>query len=387
MTREQYMEQREKLLNEAQGLIDSGKLEESAAKAQAVKDLDAKYQEAATARANLEALTNAIPQMPENTGMLDMTGEGKFEAADIYDSAEYRNAFMNYVVKGKAIPAKFTNETGITHTADVGVMIPTTTLQKIVERMEQIGMILPLVTQTYYKGGVSVPTSSIRPVATWVAEGSGSPKQKLGTGSIVFGYHKLRCAVAMTYEVSNMAYPVFERFFVKSVADAMVKAKEIAILTGTGSGQPKGILTESAEAEITAAADGLTYANLVAAEAAEADSAAIWVMSRSAFLTSVYGMVTNNKTPMVKSNFDLAGRPEYTIFGRRVVLVNPEYMPEGTLGFLFNFSDYVLNNAAGGMYTKWYEDNETDDQVLKAVDLVDGRAIQTQSLVVLKAGA
>lgn len=388
MTKEQYIQQREALLNEAQSLIDSGKLDESAAKAQAVKDLDAKYQEAAAARANLEALTNALPQMPGNTEPLDLSGKADTEATDIYDSAEYRIAFMNYVIKGKAIPGKFTNEAGITKTTDVGVVIPTTTLQKIVERMEEIGMILPLVTQTYYKGGVAVPISSVRPVATWVAEGAGSAKQKLGTGSIVFGYHKLRCAVAMTYEVSVMAYPVFERFFVKSVADAMVKAKEIAILTGTGSGQPKGILTETPELAVTTtAADGLTYANLVAAEAAEVDSSAIWVMSRSAFLTNVYGMVNSNKTPLVKSNFDLAGRPEYTIFGRRVVLVNPEYMPEGTLGFLFNFADYILNNAAGAMYTKWYEDNETDDQVLKAVDLVDGRAIQTQSLVVLKAGA
>lgn len=387
MTRDQYMEQRNALLNEAETLINEGKLEESAAKAQAVKDLDAKYQEAATARANLAALTNSLPQMPTNTEALDLTGKADTEAVDAYDTTEYRNAFMAYVMKGKAIPAKFANETGITKTADVGVMIPTTTLQKIVERMEQIGMILPLVTQTYYKGGVAVPTSSLRPVATWVAEGVGSAKQKLGTGSIVFGYHKLRCAVAMTYEVSSMAYPVFERFFVKSVADAMVKAKEIAILTGTGSGQPKGILTETPEAEITVADSGLTYANLVAAEAAEVDSSAIWVMSRAAFLTNVYGMVADNKAPLVKSNFDLAGRPEYTIFGRRVVLVNPEYMPEGTLGLLFNFSDYILNNAAGGMYTKWYEDNETDDQVLKAVDLVDGRAIQTQSLVVLKADA
>lgn len=387
MTKELYLQQRETLLHEAQTLIDQGKLGESAAKAQAIKDLDAQFEAAATARANLEALTAAPVVTNLQTEPLDLSGKAADEPADIYDSAEYRAAFMNYVVKGKAIPEKFVNQTGVTKTTDVGAMIPTTTLQKIVERMEQIGMILPLVTQTYYKGGVSVPTSSVRPVATWVAEGASSPKQKLGTGSIVFAYHKLRCAVAMTYEVSAMSYPVFERFFVKSVADAMVKAKEIAILSGTGTGQPKGILTETPESQITVAAGGLTYANLVAAEAAEVDSAAIWVMTRSAFLTNVYGMVTDNKAPLVKSNFDLSGRPEYSIFGRRVVLVNPEYMPEDTVGLLFNFGDYVLNNAAGGMYTKWYEDNETDDQVLKAVDLVDGKAIQTQSLVVLKTGA
>lgn len=383
MTREQYMEQRNALLNEAQTMIDSGKLEDSAKKAQAVKDLDAKYQEEAAARANLEALNNVVPQMPQQTKPVSLETVAATET-DMFDSVEYKNAFMSHVMKGTAIPAKFMNE--VTKTTDVGAVIPTTTLQKIYEKMENIGTILPLVTQTYYKGGVAVPVANLRPVATWVAEGAGSPVQKLPLGSIVFGYHKLRCAVGMTYEVSVMAYPVFERYFVNAVAEAMVKAKEIAILNGSGSGQPKGIFTEEAVEEITVGAT-LTLANLVAAEAAEEDENAIWIMSRKSFVSQVFGMTGENKQPLVKTNFDIAGRPEYNIFGRRVVTVPAEYMPEGIVGALYNFRDYVLNNAAGGMYTKWYEDNETDDQILKAVDLVDGRAILGDSLVILRTGA
>lgn len=379
MTMETYKEQRAALLNEAQTLIDSGKLEEAAAKAQAVKDLDAKYEEEAAARANLDALTNAAPKMPAQTQAISMDPVAAAES-DVFDSQEYKNAFMNHVMKGTAIPAKFMNE--VTKTTDVGAVIPTTTLQKIYEKMENIGTILPLVTQTYYKGGVAVPVATLRPVATWVAEGAGSPVQKLPLGSVVFGYHKLRCAVGMTYEVSVMAYPVFERYFVNAVAEAMVKAKEIAILNGTGSGQPKGIFTEEPVDTIEVSGD-LTLANLVAAEAAEEDENAIWIMSRKNFVSQVFGMTGEDKQPLVKTNFDVSGRPEYNIFGRRVVTVPAEYIPEGILGALFNFRDYVLNNAAGGMYTKWYEDNETDDQILKAVDLVDGRAILADSLVVL----
>lgn len=39
-------------------------------------------------------------------------------------------------------------------------------------------MILPLVTRTAYKTGLSIPTSNVKPEATWVAEGAGSDKQK-----------------------------------------------------------------------------------------------------------------------------------------------------------------------------------------------------------------
>lgn len=383
MTREQYIEQRDALLNEAQKFIDAGKLEDSAKKAQAVKDLDAKYQEESTARANLEALNNVVPQMPQQTKAVSLDPVAAVET-DMFDSMEYKNAFMNHVMKGAAIPAKFTND--VTKTTDVGAVIPTTTLQKIYEKMENIGTILPLVTQTYYKGGVSVPVANLRPVATWVAEGAGSTVQKLPLGSIVFGYHKLRCAVGMTYEVSVMAYPVFERYFVNAVAEAMVKAKEIAILNGSGSGQPKGIFKET-PVEAIDVGETLTLANLVAAEAAEEDENAVWIMSRKTFVSQVFGMTDGNKHPLVKTNFDIAGRPEYNIFGRRVVTVPAEYMPAGIVGALYNLRDYVLNNAAGGMYTKWYEDNETDDQVLKAVDLVDGRAILADSLVTLATGA
>ena len=40
MTREQYLAKRQKLMNEAQALIDSGKLEDSAAKMKEIENLD-----------------------------------------------------------------------------------------------------------------------------------------------------------------------------------------------------------------------------------------------------------------------------------------------------------------------------------------------------------
>ena len=79
----------------------------------------------------------------------------------------------------------------------------------------------------------------MKPVASWVAEGAGSDKQKKTTGSITFSYYKLRCAISMSFETTGQTYPMFEAQFVQNVADAMVKAKEQAIVSGTGSGQPK----------------------------------------------------------------------------------------------------------------------------------------------------
>lgn len=127
----------------------------------------------------------------------------------MYDSAEYKAAFQAYVCRGVPIPEKFSNADQNTKTSDASVVIPTTTVQKIYEAMERVGNILPLVTRTNFPGGMSVPTSSVKPTATWVAEGAGSDTQKKTVSFISFSYHKLRCAVRVSYEMDNMAYGFF----------------------------------------------------------------------------------------------------------------------------------------------------------------------------------
>ena len=80
-----------------------------------------------------------------------------------------------------------------TLTTDIGAVIPPTVLNKIVQKMESVGMVLPLVTNTNFKSGLAIPTNNVMPVATWVAEGKGSERQKATLGNIQFGHFKLQC--------------------------------------------------------------------------------------------------------------------------------------------------------------------------------------------------
>lgn len=94
---------------------------------------------------------------------------------------------------------------------------------QIVEKLESTGMILALVTRTAYKGGVSIPVSTVKPTATWVNEGAGSDKQKKNIakdGMITFAYHKLRCAVAVSLEVDTMAISAFETLLINNIVEA-----------------------------------------------------------------------------------------------------------------------------------------------------------------------
>ena len=142
-----------------------------------------------------------------------------------YGSMEYRKAFMRYVCRGAAIPAEYRAD-AVSSTTDVGATIPTTVLNQIVQKLESTGMILALVTRTAYKGGVAIPVSTVKPTATWVAEGKGSEKQKFTAtkdGMITFAYHKLRCAVAVSLEVDTMAISAFEAMLINNIVEAMTK--------------------------------------------------------------------------------------------------------------------------------------------------------------------
>lgn len=307
---------------------------------------------------------------------------------DKYGTMAYRKAFMEYVTRGAAIPAEY-RENQNTKTTDVGAVVPTTILDKIVSKMESVGGIYALVTKTAYKGGVSIPKQTLKPVATWVAEGAGSDKQKYTGGNITFAYHKLRCVVSVSFETDTMSIAAFETLLVNNIVEAMVKALEKAIVAGTGAGQPTGIITSTEYAEIVEIA-AQDYDSLVRAEAAvpEAyETTAKWCMSKKTFMGYV-GMTDKQGQPIARVNYGVNGKPERYLLGREVVLT--EHLPNFStanandkFAFIFDFANYDLNtNYAIGI--KKYEDNDSDDKITKGIMLADGKVVDGNGLVILK---
>lgn len=307
---------------------------------------------------------------------------------DKYGTMAYRKAFMQYVTRGTAIPTEY-REDQSTKTTDVGAVVPTTILDKIVSKMENVGGIYALVTKTAYKGGVSIPKQTLKPVATWVAEGKGSDKQKYTGGNITFAYHKLRCAVSVSFETDTMSIAAFETLLVNNIVEAMVKALEKAIVAGSGTGQPTGIITSTEYAEIVEVA-AQDYDSLVRAEAAvpEAyETTAKWCMSKKTFMGYV-GMTDKQGQPIARVNYGVNGKPEYYLLGREVVLTEhlPNFSTANTndkFAFIFDFANYDLNtNYAIGI--KKYEDNDNDDQITKGIMLADGKVVDGNGLVILR---
>lgn len=340
---------------------------------------------------------NPAPQVRQQLNPLASysLGDVRADELDGVDSIEYRTAFMNFVVKREQIPEDvLTRANASTKTSDVASAVPTILINRIIEKMDNVGMILPLVTHTSYAGGVNIPISNVKPTATWVAEGATSDRQKKTTGVITFSYHKLRCEISMSMEVGTLALSAFETKFVENVSKAMVKAREDAIINGDGSGKPKGILKETpneGQALEIAKAGKLEYKTLISVEQAipdEYEGSAKWCMSKSTFL-SFMGMTDANGQPIARVNYGLNGKIERTLLGRDVIIAST-YMPnyqdtvdaDVLFAFVFDFADYVENTIYDmGIMKK--QDWDTEDLLTKAVMSVDGKVVDKTSLVTL----
>ena len=398
MTREEYLVKRKALESEAQDLINGGKLDEAKAKMAEITALDASFEASAKAQANLNALTNSVNSVNPlgNTAVAGQTAgtESKVYAsrAEMLNSIEYRTAFMNSVLTGTPIPEKFKDTAAQTTASEVGGVIPSTLIQQIVGKLENVGKFWNMVTKTSYKGGVAIPVSSINLSAEWVSERAQSDTQEAPVGSITFSYHKLTCRVAVSFEVDAVTLDIFEAYFVQKISEATVKKLEQGIFTGTGAGQMKGFLTETPatgqKVEITEGSH-ITYANLVAAEGAlpEAyENGAVWVMPKKTYFNEVVGLVDNDGQPIARTSLGIDGKPEYQILGRKVefspyMAAYPTTVTADTVvAAIYNFSSYVANTNYN-MTIKKYIDEETDDRITKALMLVDGKAVDINSYV------
>lgn len=349
-------------------------------------------------KAEIEEARNQLKAMEEETRFNALGTYGikqekrEEEVTDKTNTIEYRKAFMALVTKGTPIPAELRTNAN-TLTSDVPSVIPTMLVDRIVEGMTVCGMILPLVTRTAFAGGVVVPTSAVKPVATWVAEGASSDRQKKTTGSVTFSYYKLRCEISMSAEVGAMALSAFETAFVANVVDAMVVAREKAILAGTGVGQPTGILAGTIPAgqivTTTGTSGAVTYADLLAMEGTlpqEFDATAVYFCTKADFYNKILAAVDDNGQPVARINMGIDGRPERTLLGRPVI-IHPyaTEMGDNILG-LYDFRDYI-ENTIYDLGIMRQRDWETEDLLTKAVMSVDGKPVSLASLVVMQEGA
>lgn len=305
---------------------------------------------------------------------------------DIYSSMEYRQAFRNYVVSGTPIPEQFKQEQrsdALTVVGDVGAVIPTTIMNKVIEDLTVEGKLINRITQTTFQGGVQIPISDINPTATWLeSENVVSDEQKAEmNASVKFLYHTLEAKVAIGLLTSTVTLGVFESTVVKQLKKAMIKAIETAIVSGTGSGQPKGFTKYELPTEQVIEFTDKEIGNVKGWARAEAaipeayEDSEIYMMNKQTWEMYLNGMTDTNGQKIGLGRINEKGQK--ILNGREVLTTDklPGYdnaLDGEIFGALINLEDYILNSNLA-MYYKKYWNEDKNKWIHKALMIADGQ--------------
>lgn len=391
MNYEQYKAQREHLFAEIEASTD---VEFINAKLKEVEQLDADFEALAKAQANANALKEqSIASVMQNNANVDFEPTVNEEDLDIYASKEYRHGFMNYCKTGEKNEV-FLNATSTT--SDTGAVIPTTILNKIVEKMADYGRIYSKVTKTTIKGGVEIPLSTAKPTALWTAEGTVADKQKKSASdTISFNYYKLQVRVAVSLIADAVTLSSFEAIVADNVYEAMIVALETAIINGTGTGQPLGITKDTVPASrvisITPAEFGAfqTWTTIKGKVPRKYRNGYVMILNDSDYSKYIEGMVDSNGQPVARVTMGLNGTETERFLGKEVIATE-DYLPSiddatagDVVGVLVRLSDYMLNSNLQMTYKRYF-DEDTDEWISKSTLIADGKLSDRNGVVLIK---
>jgi HK97 family phage major capsid protein len=355
---------------------------------------------------NLEKRSNQPGMDPELMKVLSSFGQGNNqqqrseEPEDKYATLEYRQAFMAFAKTGEMKPELRAD--AMTTTTDVSAVIPTTILNEVIKQMTVYGQVFSRVRKLNIKGGVEFPILTLKPTATWIGQTTVSDKQKVTANTKVsFSYYGLECKVAISLLADTVTLAGFETTITDLIVEAMVKALDSAIISGTGVGTPLGITADTrvpaAQIVTMSPSEFASYegwAKKVFSKLALAyKGGAIFFMASGTFEGYINGMVDANGQPIGRINYGIANGPQERFGGKEVIMVEDDVIANyadastGDVVAIFtNLRNYGFNsNMQMTMFR--YFDHDTNEWVDKAILIADGKMIDAKGVVIVKKGA
>ena len=324
---------------------------------------------------------------------------------DPYGTMEYRQAFMTYVRTGQMGDMLVQQrDNAVTTSTDIGAVVPTTILNEVIRKMEEHGQIFARVRKTAIPGGVQVPVMTLKPVATWIAEGTGSDRQKVQAqknDAVVFSYFGLEVKVAQSLIATLVGLPTFENAISDIIAEAMVAKVEADIFNGNGTGKPLGLTVDTRVPNTNVVT--LTAAQIVKWDEWKKKVFAVMPIAykrKAAFYMAggtwegyIDGMVDTAGQPIGRVNYNITeGIPE-RFAGKEVIQVEEDVIKSfdaasagDVIAVYANLNDYGFNsNLQLIMYR--YKDEDTNQIIDKAILVADGKLLDPNGVIIVKKAA
>lgn len=342
------------------------------------------------------------PAQTRSIGYYGMNQTAEHRTGNALDSIEYRKAFMKYVQTGEWNYQKRQDETLVT--SDVGKIIPNTIMNEFIKELKVYGNLYNRVRKLNVKGGVEFPIEELVPTVTWITETTVSDTQavpKIKT-SVSFGYHIVEARLSQSLLSQVVTLDTLEMEMARLLSEAFAREFDRVILSGTGSGQPMGILNDKrvkTENKITFTAAELAdwtkwrtklFAKVPLAYCGEG----VLVMTAATFESQIMTLKDANDRPLYMETFDpVNGTVSGKFAGREVILVEPDIMKDfdaaadgDAFAIYFRPNDYAINTNLQLAFKRWFSD-EKNVWYNKGLCIMDGKLLDINSVFVLKKSA
>ena len=253
-------------------------------------------------------------------------------------------------------------------------VVPTTTLNEVVKQARGVTGLFDEIRLFSVPNNLSVPVGTPGDAAAWHTEGAPVERKDVTTAAVTFTGRELIKVLSMSAAVKRMDISAFERYITDELKASIADAIGAAIVSGTGTGQPVGILsgvTWNSKNRIQTAE--LTADNLLAAIAllpAGYASGAKFAMSTATLFGQVYPLKDGNERYFFT---DPERGGVRRLFGFEIVL--DDNIPAGTILF-GNFRYYGVNIPQGVAVEVSRESGFTSGLIdYRALCIADGKPI------------
>jgi len=222
------------------------------------------------------------------------------------DSAEYRTAWLKNLM-GKELDVE--ERTAITGTD----AIPTDTLNKIVNVLKE-NALLGKIDLMQIPGYVKIPIYATNNEAAWTNTATDSED---AIGSITLQPKQLIKTIEVPATVDKMSISAFEQYITEALANKIESALQKAVIAGTGTTEPVGIITAATSKTGTFTKAAVTKADLLKIMGdlkSEYQNGACWIMPSKVFFSEVMAIADHNDFTNVNEGFT------YKLFGKDVVM-------------------------------------------------------------------
>ena len=268
-------------------------------------------------------------------------GVQHMEREQLLASAEYRSAFLKNL-QGKLL-TDVEQRALTTASGSAGAAVPTQTLNQIIDKLRQTAALYNFITVSFVPGNLSMVVANAKNASAWKAEGTDGTPADDTVVSVTLGGYELIKLVEISAAASAMTIDAFEAYISAEIGRQMAIAVENAIVNGTGSGQPTGILngitwgaTNTSEYTTSVGYDDVVDG--LALLPTMYHNNAAFVMNRKMLFGGIRKAKSTDGLPIFAYNPQ--DRAAMTLLGYPVVL--DDYVPDDTI-LLGDFSYYYMN--------------------------------------------